>query len=128
MAKYRNDNFKLVTAMTKALADETRLRAILALSEGPLCLCQITALFGLAASTMSKHLSILQQAGLVVGRKKGRWMHFELPKNATSKEIKKALNWVVRSLEHDEQIQKDRKQLKKILTLDAETLCRKRKN
>ena len=45
--------------ITKALADEHRLRVLLALRGGELCACQITELFGLAPSTMSKHLSVL---------------------------------------------------------------------
>jgi predicted transcriptional regulator len=49
--------------ITKALADENRIRVLLALREGELCACQITELFGLAPSTMSKHLSILYQPG-----------------------------------------------------------------
>jgi DNA-binding transcriptional ArsR family regulator len=60
---------------TKALADETRVRTLLSLRQGELCVCQITELFGLAPSTVSKHLSILFQAGLVDSRKDGRWMY-----------------------------------------------------
>jgi ArsR family transcriptional regulator len=49
--------------ITKALADENRVRTLLALRKGELCVCQTTEL-GLAPSTVSKHLSILYQAGL----------------------------------------------------------------
>jgi DNA-binding transcriptional ArsR family regulator len=66
-------------AITKALADEKRVRALQALQDGELCVCQITELFGLAASTISKHLSILYQAGLVDSRKDGRWIYYSLP-------------------------------------------------
>ena len=52
---------------------------LLALRGGELCVCQITELFGLAASTISKHLSILYQAGLVDSRKEGRWIFYALP-------------------------------------------------
>src|SRR5690349_10767483 len=55
-------------AITKALADENRVRVLLALQGGELCVCQITELFGLSASTISKHLSILYRAGLVDSR------------------------------------------------------------
>ena len=65
--------------ITKALADENRLRMLLALQDGELCVCQITELMGLAMSTVSKHLSILYQAGLVNARKEGRWMYYSLP-------------------------------------------------
>ena len=43
----------------KALADANRVRALLALEGGELCVCQIVALLGLAPSTVSKHLSVL---------------------------------------------------------------------
>ncbi len=65
--------------LTKALADANRVRMVLALRERELCACQITELFDLAPSTMSKHLSILYQAGLVDSRKNGRWVYYSLP-------------------------------------------------
>ena len=60
--------------ITRALADESRVRALLALRQGELCVCQLTELFGAAPSTVSKHLSVLYQAGLVESRKEGRWV------------------------------------------------------
>ena len=64
--------------ITKALADENRVRVLLALRKGELCVCQITELFGLAPSTVSKHLSILFQADLVESRKDGLWIYYSL--------------------------------------------------
>src|ERR1035441_4586862 len=66
-------------AVARALGDENRVRMLRALQGGELCVCQITELFGLAASTTSKHLSILYQAGLLDSRKHGRWMYYSLP-------------------------------------------------
>lgn len=60
--------------ITKALAEENRVRILLALEGRELCVCQIFELLDLAPSTVSKHLSILRQARLVEGRKEGRWM------------------------------------------------------
>ncbi len=51
--------------LSKALADANRVRIVLALRGRELCGCQLTELFGLAPSTMSKHLAILYQARLV---------------------------------------------------------------
>ena len=59
-------------SITRALADPNRVRMLLALQRGELCVCQITELFGLAFSTVSKHLSILQHAGLIQSRKSER--------------------------------------------------------
>ncbi len=49
-------------AITKALADENRIRILLALDGRELCVCQIIELLGLAPSTVSKHMSVLSQA------------------------------------------------------------------
>ena len=58
-------SFKEFLNITKALADENRLRMLMALVGGELCVCQITELMGLALSTVSKHLSVLYQAAKV---------------------------------------------------------------
>ena len=66
-------------AVTKALSDPSRVRILLALRRRELCVCQITELFGFAPSTMSKHLSVLHQAGLILSRKAERWVYYRLP-------------------------------------------------
>ncbi|MHC4105048.1 MAG: ArsR/SmtB family transcription factor, partial [Planctomycetota bacterium] len=65
--------------MTKALSDENRVRAIMMLRNGELCVCQLIEMLGLAPSTVSKHMSILRQARLVQVRKEGRRMYYRLP-------------------------------------------------
>src|SRR6476660_8685823 len=96
-----------VMNITKALADENRVRTLLALREGELCVCQITELFGLAPSTMSKHLSILHQAALVESRKDGRWICYRLPRNGTSPAVRNAIRWLEQSLAEDQRIVED---------------------
>lgn len=111
--------------LTKALADATRVRALLALRQGELCVCQITELFGLAPSTMSKHLSILYQAGLVESRKDGRWIYYRLPRQAASVAVREALDWAVKSLRAEPRITEDARQLKKIVKADPAELCKR---
>jgi DNA-binding transcriptional ArsR family regulator len=48
------------------------------LTSGELCVCQVTEVLQLAPSTVSKHMSILRQAGLVEARKEGRWIYYRL--------------------------------------------------
>src|SRR5262245_27095035 len=84
--------------ITKALADENRVRLLMALSDGEQCVCLLAELIGLAMSTVSKHLSILRQAGLVRGRKEGRWMYYSLPGKETYAAAREAVAWVQRSL------------------------------
>jgi len=111
--------------LTKALADANRVRMLLALREQELCACQITELFGLAPSTMSKHLSILCQAGLVGSRKNGRWVYYSLSGKKASVPVRRALEWVCDSLAEDERIAEDKKRLKQILKLDPSAICRR---
>jgi DNA-binding transcriptional ArsR family regulator len=109
--------------ITKALADEKRVRTLLALRDGELCVCQITELFGLAPSTISKHLSILYQAGLVESRKEGRWIYFRLPNGEAPAVVKQAIHWVLKSAGGQPRIRQDAQLLKKILKLDPSKLC-----
>ena len=111
--------------ITKALADEKRVRTLLALRKGELCVCQITELFGLAPSTVSKHLSILYQAGLVAARKDARWMYYSLPRKGASAVAGEAVAWVRRSLANSERIADDARRLKKVLAMDLTVLCKR---
>src|SRR5579859_288655 len=98
--------------ITKALADENRIRVLLALRGGELCACQITELFGLAPSTMSKHMSILYQAGLVDSRKEGRWIYFRLPDGKAPATVKRAIEWLTKAAEAEPRIKEDAGTLK----------------
>ncbi len=102
---------KQFLSITKALADETRLRALVSLREGELCLCQIIVVLKLAPSTVSKHMDILYQAGLVERRKEGRWHYFKLACCDASPEAKKAIAWVLESLKDEKTVVADAKQL-----------------
>jgi len=111
--------------ITKALADENRLRMLLALQNGELCVCQITELMGLAMSTVSKHLSILYQAGLLNARKEGRWMYYSLPSKGAPTAAREGVAWVCRSLAGSERVAGDAKRLKRDLAMDLGELCRR---
>ena len=113
-----------ILSITKALADENRLRALYALQSGELCLCQIIELLGLAPSTVSKHMSILRQARLIEGRKEGRWIYYRLMGSERPVEIQKAIAWICGTLAKTQRIREDGKRLKKILRIDREELCR----
>jgi len=111
--------------LTKALADANRVRMLLALREQELCACQITELFGLGPSTMSKPWSLLCQAGVVGSRKNGRWVYYSLSGKKASVPVRRALEWVCDSLAEDERIAEDKKRLKQILKLDPSAICRR---
>ena len=101
--------------ITKALSDIQRLRILMMLRGGELCVCQIIAVLGLAPSTVSKHLSVLSEADLVSSRKEGRWAYFRLPQGEALKVIKPVMRWIGESLEGDATIGSDEKKLKDVL-------------
>jgi len=114
-------------AVTKALADPSRVRMLLALRRGELCVCQITELFGFAPSTVSKHLSILQHAGLIQSRKSERWVYYRLPGKSAPATARNALDWVKKSLAQTGEAATDAKNLKQILKTDLAVICRRQK-
>lgn len=113
-------------AITKALSDPNRVRILLSLRRGELCVCQITALLDLATSTISKHLSILNQAGLILSRKTERWVYYRLPDKFALVAVREALDWVFKSLGKTEEAVADAKRLQKILKINPVELCRRR--
>ena len=111
--------------ITKALADANRVRVLLALKAGELCVCQISELFGLAPSTISKHLSLLYHAGLIESRKTGPWVFYRLPDGKASIVVREAIDWVQKSLGDTPEAGNDRRTLKQILKLDPTTICKR---
>ena len=110
-----------VLYMTKALSDENRLRALMALGRGELCVCQIVELLDLAPSTVSKHMSVLLHADLVERRKQGRWIYYRLAEGERSAEL---IAWLQRHLADDAALRNDRARLEEIVAIDPEKLCR----
>ena len=63
--------YKLKAGVAKALAHESRLMIIDALYEKDMCVSELTAMVGVDQSTVSKHLSVLKHAGIILDRKEG---------------------------------------------------------
>jgi DNA-binding transcriptional ArsR family regulator len=112
-------------AVTKALADENRVRMLLSLQERELCLCQIIELFRLAPSTVSKHMGILHQARLVDRRKEGRWTYYRQAGRDAPAPVRAAIRWVRQAGADDPKVRRDAERLEAILEIDPEVICRK---
>jgi len=123
LTKYMRD----FMAITKALSDPSRVRILLALRRGELCVCQITELFGFAPSTVSKHLSILNHAGLIHSRKTERWVYYRLADKAAPVVVREAMDWVHKSLAKTDEATCDARKLKKILATDPAEICRRQR-
>ena len=116
--------FDETLTIAKALSDRARLRVLMALLPGELCVCQIVELLGLAPSTVSKHLQLLQHSGLIASRKDSRWVYYRLAGREASPAAQKALRWVRDTLAEDSSIGADMKAIKKINGMTKEDLCR----
>ena len=110
----------------KALADRNRLRIVAALlNHAELCHCQINELLQVSGATSSRHLSQLQQAGIVSSRKDGRWTFFCVePKLRETPSIQ----WLEKELELSEDVAADRDRLQEILKELPEEICRRQRN
>ncbi|ODA42041.1 metalloregulator ArsR/SmtB family transcription factor [Desulfosporosinus sp. BG] len=67
----------------KALGDETRLKMFRVLEKGERCVCEMMDLFQMNQSAASHHLKILENAGLVEGRRVGKFVYYCVPKVRT---------------------------------------------
>lgn len=119
------DNF---VAIAKALSDTNRVRAILALRKGELCVCQIIELLGLAPSTISKHMTILKQAGLVESRKEGRWVYYRTAERKNSSLAQGMTKLMLSVLAQDEQVQSDDTRLNEITAEGLDALCKRQRH
>lgn len=73
------DRLKKTTKVVKALADDTRIRIINLLTQkSRLCVCEIHAVIGLSQPTISSHLKVLENAGLLISKKEGLWVEYML--------------------------------------------------
>lgn len=68
----------------KALSDPSRVKILKLLQKKELCVCEIHVALGIAQSTASKHLKVLEEAGLVIFRKEGLWVNYTLSDGSDS--------------------------------------------
>jgi ArsR family transcriptional regulator len=88
----------------KALSDSNRLRILKMLEVKPLCVCEITEVLKLATSTVSKHLSILRNAGFIVDEKEGKWVNYYLIHEPENEYIKRLIPLIKTWLHEDVKI------------------------
>ena len=118
-----NNMVRTFTDIAKALGDPARVRALLALRGGELCLCHFIALLELSPSTVSKHLDILYQTGLVERRKEGRWCYFRLPGRAAPPAVRGALRWIESASAEAPQAAEDAARIARLRRTDVKELA-----
>ena len=107
---------------SKALADASRLRALMAIRDDELCLCQLIDVLELSPATVSKHMQVLHGAGLVERRKEGRWHFYRLAGADAATEVRRTLSAVVEELRDDPAVRADDRRVRRTRRRDLEEL------
>ena len=94
----------------RALSDETRLRIMMLLTQGELCVCDLMLVLDEHQSKVSRHLAYLKYSGLTNSKRAGVWMHYSL-KETTGDVHKVQINFLKEQLSHLSQFSKDREKL-----------------
>ncbi len=69
---------KKIAEIFKALCDENRIKILRLLQTGEKCACHLNGEINVTQPTMSHHMKVLCDSGIVVGRKEGKWMHYSI--------------------------------------------------
>ncbi len=95
--------------IVKALADENRLRILKLIEYKPLCVCELQVVLDIVQSAVSRHLKILEDAGLIARRRAGVWVEFYVDGKSQTPHARKILREVLGSLDDDPRTEVDRK-------------------
>ena len=71
----------------KAFCDENRVQILRLLQDGEKCACRILDALQISQPTLSHHMKILCDSGVVIGRKDGKWMHYSISRSGLEKVI-----------------------------------------
>ena len=93
-------SYKEDVRMIKALADENRLRILECLHHGEKCACVILEELSITQSTLSHHMKLLCDCGLVDSRKDGRWMHSSISEEG-KKRFKDMFSHYIETIDSD---------------------------
>ena len=93
------ENYLEFTTVFKALGDPKRAMIVDMLSCGELCACDILEKFEMSQSTLSHHMKLLRECGIVNGRNEGKWTYYSLDET-TIKNTKHFLIRITSDKEH----------------------------
>lgn len=71
-------NAKRTAVIFKAFCDENRIKILQLLQNGEKCACMLLEEMNITQPTLSHHMKILCDSGIVIGRKEGKWMHYSI--------------------------------------------------
>lgn len=89
---------KRVAVMFKAFCDENRVQILQLLRDGEKCACRILDEMQITQPTLSHHMKILCDSGVVVGRKEGKWMHYSISEDG----LENVMNYLEKLMEKED--------------------------
>ncbi len=107
----------------KAAGDPTRTRILKLLERGGLCVCQVQAVLGFAPSTVSKHLGVLETAGLVDNRRDGKWITYTLAGDDRNPFVGPVLAMLRGALDRDPTVVADRRRRREVKRIPLAEVC-----
>ena len=106
----------------RAFADPSRVRILKALQGRELCVCELCDALGTTQSTLSTHLRVIRNAGLVSARKEGKWMYYAIAPKA-GRLVRALFQSYSASLSADATLRHDAKKLNQRLSLRDNGAC-----
>ncbi len=113
---------KELVLIAKAFADPTRVRILAALREKELCVCELCEALAVTQSTLSTHLQVIRDAGVVSARRQGKWMYYALAPDAGSL-VDALFGFFSGSLKANATLRRDRQKLNQRLSLRDNGSC-----
>ena len=113
---------KAFVKVIKALSDPNRVKIIKLLQHKSLCVCEMQAALQVAQSSVSKHLKILEDVGLVTFKKDGLWVNYDLADGSSSPYAAAILGNLRHWLEGDPEIAE---LVERLPTIRREDVCKK---
>ena len=113
---------KQLVRVMKALSDTNRVKILKMLQNRVMCVCEIKEALGLAQPTVSRHLKVLESAGLVGYKKDGLWVNYHLADGDNSPYAASLLGNLRHWLQNDPEIQE---LLGRIPGIDRQEVCRR---
>lgn len=105
----------------KALSDRNRVKIIKMLQYKTMCVCEMRAALGLAQPTVSKHLRVLEEAGLVSSHKDGQWVNYNLTDGAGSPYVASVLGNLKHWMDDDPEINE---LIERLPSIRREDICK----
>jgi ArsR family transcriptional regulator len=113
---------KMFVKIMKALADPNRVKIVKLLQQKEMCVCELQGALRISQPAVSKHLKVLEEAGLVVFRKEGLWVNYSLSEGRGSPYAASLLGNLRHWLDDDPEVAA---LVEQVPLLDRETLCRR---